>query len=231
MPLAKSLPACKKNGQFTTHIGQPPSSLATPPAPRPSPHRSPSRSASLSSRLASSSRADLADLIDPSSDSDHALIFAASSHSHSMSPTIPAPNRSRSPLPTTSNFPTSLDSNQPDSSQTNASAVRYIIPAGFDTTLQFLPALVSCPRLPQSHSVPAPITNLPPHPVTGHNRLPTSRLPLPSHIMSNYTSCLPLLSQAASEAASRGPAAMPLARTSKALRFSGKDDELLSEFL
>ncbi len=211
MPLVKSLPAHKKNGQFTAHIGQPPSSLATPPAPRPSPHRSPSRSASLSSRLASSSRADLADLIDPSSDSDHAPIFAASSHSRSTSPTIPAPNRSRSPSPTTSDFPTSLDSNQPDSSQTDASAARYVIPAGFDTTLQFLPALVSRPRLPQSRPVPAPITNPPPHPVTGHNRLPTSRLPLPSHTMSNYTSCLPLLSQAASEAASRGPAAMPLA--------------------
>ena len=49
--------------------------------------------------------------------------------------------------------------------------------------------------------------------------------------MSNYTSRLPLLSQAASEAASKGPAAMPLARTSKASCFSGKDDELLSEFL
>ena len=148
-----------------------------------------------------------------------------------MSPTIPASNCSHSPSPTTSDFPTSLDSNQPDSSQTNASAARYVIPAGFNTTLQFLPALVSRPRLPQSRPVPAPITNPPPHPVTGHNRLPTSCLPLPSHTMSNYTSRLLLLSQTASEAASRGPAAMPSARTSKAPRFSGKDDELLSEFL
>jgi len=231
MPLVKSLPAHKKNGQFTAHIGQPLSSLATPPAPHLSPHRFPSQSISLSSHLASFFWVDLADLINSSLDSNHTLIFIAFSNSHSMSPTIPAPNHSHSPSPTIFDFSISLDSNQPNSSQTNTSAFRYVIPAGFDITLQFLPALVFCPCLPQSYPVLAPITNPSPHLVTEHNRLPNSHLPLPFHTISNYTFCLPLLSQTASNVAFSGSAAMPLARTSKALRFSGKDDELLSEFL
>lgn len=217
----KALPARKKNGQFTAQAGQPPSSLATPPASRLSSQNPPadseshtaprSRSDSVSSSTTSPVRSGLADLIDPSSDSDHALTFAASGHSRSASPTIPAPSRSRSTSPVTSDFPTSLDSSQPTDSQDQTPDPRFIIPAGFETSLQFLPTLVSRPRptgstqtrpRPRSSRPPTqPVPNLPPPPAsqTPHNL--SSHLPLPSTNMSHATTA--------------GCAAMPSAQSSK----------------
>ncbi len=180
-------------GQFTTRTGQPPSSLATPPAPH-SPSRAHSSRAASSSHIdppshvpspsqtvpsALSSRTDISSLIDPASDEDVAPTFAAATLSRSASPTIPAHNRSRSPSPTTSDFPTSLKSGPTDDNLNQAAEPSFIVPAGYNTSLQFLPALVSRPHAGY-HRPPSPAAAGP---------LPHSMLPPPTR----HHSSLPLL--------------------------------------
>ena len=170
----KSLPSRKKNGQFTSQVGQPPSSLATPSTPHLPSRKTPSRSVFPASRTTSpvrTTRAHLSSLIDPS-DLDDALMFGATCRSRSTSPTTPAPNQLRSASPVTSDFPTSLESNQTDGNQDQAPTDRFVIPAGFDTSLQFLPALVSRARITQSPSRPLPSSfpNLPLRPVPNHTK-------------------------------------------------------------
>ena len=190
-PLLKSLPSRKKNGQFTARVGQPPSSLASPPTPCPTTRdtQPPSRSASPSSRL------DLLSIIGPSSELDDAPTFDPNTqtHSQSESPTIPALNRSRSPSPSTSDLSTSLESSQLDNDNGNKEW-RFIIPAGLDTTsMQFLPPTL----IPQPHLKPSrtrtpipPLSNLPPQPMfqTSYIPRPISSISATSTGMSNTTS-------------------------------------------
>ena len=228
----KSLPARKKNGQFTVQTRPPPSSLATPPVTRSS-QEPPSGTATPLSSAASpeqsaldraptqtalSSRANLSALVDSSSDLDDAPAFVVYNRSRSASPTIPAPHRSHFPSPSTSDFPTSLDSSQLGRNQ-DSSESRYTVPAGYSTTLQFPPSLTSQPcNTTQSHFVPAPVPSQLPRPASQHTKqTPSSSLP---HTMSTM-----------SNAASTSLAAMPSSRSSKAPHFSGDEDELVSEFL
>src|ERR1700733_9443050 len=124
----KTLPPRNKTGQFSAsaRTGPPPSSLATPPvtlsqnpsSSPASPSRSISRSRSRSSSIASLARShslapsspNLSNIIVPPPDLDYVPSFAVPSRS--APPTIPAPNRSRSPSPSTSDIPTSLDSSR-----------------------------------------------------------------------------------------------------------------------
>ena len=118
-----------------------------------------------------------------------------------------------------------------------AAAQGLRVPAGYDTTLQFLPTLVSRPRpnLPRpppsartphylpTHQIyhapppPAPLNNQPPGPVPAVPQTYQAPALLPPVHMSH--------------AAPTGPAAMPSARSSRAPQFAGDDDEVLTEFL
>ena len=234
MPPKAPLP-CNRKGQFVAQAGQPPSSLATPPAPRPlSQNPPPSRATSpshieSSSRATSPSVATLSSRVDHSpignrpSDFDYAPTFAAPGHSRSSSPTVPAPIPSRSPSPTTSDFPTSLESGQVYHNQNQAPASRLILPAVLPTLVprphprQPHPYILTPPkhrpRTPPSPSIPNPLAH--PMPQLSHN-IPSSFIPLSANM---------------SHPASLGPAAMPSARSTHAPHFAGSKEELLPDFL
>ena len=244
MPPKASVPR-KKNGQFAPQVGQPPSSLAERVSCPPLPARaaSPARTASPPpSRTASPFRTASTPPLDfppraLSPSSEYAPHFGT--RSRSASPTVPARGRSRSPSPHASDFPTSmesLDSLQEDD-ENLAAAQGFRIPPGYDTKLQFLPALVSLPRQAR-HNLPGPppsarnppyhpANNPPPPPVPHTNQPP---YPAPA-VPQTYQAPLLLPPVHASHATPTGPAAMPSARSSRAPQFTGGEDEVLSEFL
>ncbi|KAH9985271.1 hypothetical protein BJV77DRAFT_1071535 [Russula vinacea] len=220
MPPKASVPR-KKNGQFAPQVGQPPSSLAE----RVSCPSLPARAASPSH-------------VPPrpqSSFSDYAPVFGT--RSRSVSPTVPARGRSHSPSLDASDFPTSMESTDVDKHLATAQGLR--VPTGYDTTLQFLPTLVSRPRPRPNLPGPPPfactphylpthqIYYAPPPPAPLNNQLPG---PVPT--MPQTYQVPPLLPPVhMPHAAPTGPAAMPSARSSRAPQFTRGEDEVLSEFL